>query len=52
MNLRIWVSMKARRIIMKKGSFDNYITRTKPDQIDSKFGLYLRDLMRRKIKNP
>jgi len=52
MNLRIWVSMKARRTIMKRGSFDNYITRTKPEQIDSKFGLYLRELMKRKQKNP
>ena len=30
MNLRVWVSMKARRNIMKKGSFDNYILTTKP----------------------
>ena len=28
MNLRVWVSMKARRTIMKKGSFDNYILST------------------------
>jgi len=48
MNLRVWVSMKARRTIMKKGSFDNYIMRTKPEHIDSKFGLLLRNLMKRK----
>jgi ribosomal protein L28 len=28
-NLRVWVSMKARRCIMKKGSFDNYILNTR-----------------------
>lgn len=44
--------MKARRTIMKKGSFDNYITRTKPEHIDSKFGLFLRNLMKRKQKDP
>ena len=48
MHLRIWVSMKARRTIMKRGSFDNYILKTKPEQIDSKFGLYIRQLMRQK----
>lgn len=52
MNLRIWVSMKARRTIMKRGSFDSYIMRTKPEHLDSKFGLYLRNLMRQKQKNP
>lgn len=46
MNLRVWVSMKARKTIMKKGSFDNYILRTKPEQLDSKFGMYIRNLMR------
>lgn len=46
MNLRVWVSMKARKNIMKKGSFDNYILRTKPEQLDSKFGMYIRNLMR------
>lgn len=51
-NLRLWVSMKARRTIMKRGSFDNYIMNTKQQHIDSKFGLYLRQLMKKKEKNP
>ena len=37
---------------MKKGSFDNYITLTKPAHIDSKFGLYLRKLMDQKKADP
>ena len=37
---------------MKRGSFDNYILKTKPEQIDSKFGLYIRQLMRYKQKDP
>lgn len=52
MNLRVWVSMKARRTIMKRGSFDNYILRTNPKQLDSKFGLLLRSLMKKKEKDP
>ena len=52
MNLRVWVSMKARRTIMKRGSFDNYILRTNPKELDSKFGLLLKSLMKKKEKNP
>jgi len=52
MHLRVWVSMKARRTIMKRGSFDNYILKTKPEQLDSKFGLFIRQLMRQKQKDP
>ena len=52
MDLRLWVSMKARRTIMKRGSFDNYILKTKTEHIDSKFGLYLRSLMKQKLRNP
>ncbi len=37
---------------MKKGSFDKYILESKPDVIDSKFGQFLRNLMREKQKNP
>ena len=44
--------MKARRCIIKKGGLDNYLLETKPEQIDSKFGLYLRDLMIKKKKDP
>lgn len=49
---RIFVSMKAKRCIAKKGSLDNYILNTKPHHIDSKFGLYLRSLMIKKQKEP
>lgn len=34
------------------GSFDNYILCTKPKDLDSKYGEYLRELMLRKINNP
>ena len=37
---------------MKAGSLDNYLLRTKTKDIDSKFGLYLRDLIEKKLKNP
>ena len=52
MRIRCWVSMKARRCIMKRGSFDNYLMHTKEQQIDSRFGIYLRGLMKSKLKNP
>ncbi len=41
-NLKITVSMKANRCIIKKGGIDKYLLETKPEVIDSKFGLYLR----------
>jgi len=37
--------MKTRKCIMKAGSLDNYLLNTKTKKIDSKFGLYLRDLL-------
>ena len=40
--------MKARRCIMKAGSLDNYLLHTKPKRIGSKFGLYLRELIKAK----
>lgn len=46
------MSMKAFRCIRKMGSFDNYILCTKPKDLDSKFGEYLRELMLRKINDP
>jgi hypothetical protein len=39
------ISIKARKCIMKAGSLDNYLLQTKPADIDSKFGLYLRSLI-------
>ena len=37
---------------MKKGSFDKYILESKPEVIDSKFGQFLRNLMKEKKRNP
>jgi large subunit ribosomal protein L28 len=37
---------------MKAGSFDNYLLTTKPEVIDSRFGLYLRGLIKRKQADP
>jgi hypothetical protein len=45
MDLKLWISMKTRKCIMKAGSLDNYLLNTKTKKIDSKFGLYLRDLL-------
>jgi large subunit ribosomal protein L28 len=50
-NFKLWISMKARKCIMKAGSLDNYLLNTKPKYIDSKFGLYLRDLIQKKKNN-
>lgn len=52
MDFKIYISMKARRCIMKAGSFDKYLLNTKPRDIDSKFGLYIRDMIIKKQKNP
>lgn len=51
-NFRLYISMKARRCIMKAGSLDKYLLNTKPENIDSKFGLYLRELIKKKQKDP
>lgn len=50
--IRVVMSYKAYRCIQKHGSFDNYILCTKPKDLDSKFGEYLRELMLRKINDP
>ena len=44
-NFKMDISIKARKCIMKAGSLDNYLLQTKPEDIDSKFGLYLRSLI-------
>lgn len=46
------ITMKARKCIMKAGSLDNYLLQTKPADIDSKFGLHLRELIKRKQADP
>lgn len=37
---------------MKAGSFDKYLLQTHPRDIDSKWGLYIRDLIIKKQANP
>ncbi len=51
-SFKLDITTKARRCIMKAGSLDNYLLQTKPADIDSKFGLYLRDLIKQKQRNP
>lgn len=51
-DFKLDISMKARRCIMKAGSLDNYLLQTKPEDIDSKFGLHLRDLIKQKKRDP
>jgi large subunit ribosomal protein L28 len=46
------ITMKARKCIIKAGSLDNYLLQTKPETIDSKFGVYLRSLIKQKQANP
>ena len=50
-DVRVTMSMKAYKTIIKMGSFDNYILCTKPKDLDSKFGEYLRTIMLRKIND-
>jgi hypothetical protein len=50
--LRLTLSMKAYRCVLKMGSIDNYIMCTKPKDLDSKFGEYLRTIMLRKVNDP
>jgi large subunit ribosomal protein L28 len=47
-DFKLDITMKARKCIIKAGSLDNYLLNTKPADIDSKFGLYLRELIQRK----
>jgi len=44
--------MAARRNIMKRGSFDSYILKTDPKKLDSKFGVFIRQLMKKRQKDP
>jgi len=45
MSFKLDITTKAKRCIMKAGSLDNYLLQTKPEKIDSKFGVYLRSLI-------
>ena len=44
----LWISAKARRCIMKAGSLDNYLLKTHPRYLDSKFGIHLKNLIKEK----
>lgn len=51
-DFKLWISMKTRKCIMKAGSLDKYLLNTKEKHIDSKFGIYLRDILKQKQNNP
>lgn len=51
-DLKIWISMKTRKCIMKAGSLDRYLLTTGPSKLDSKFGLYLKNLIQEKQRDP
>lgn len=51
-SFKLEISMKARKCIMKAGSLDKYLLSTSPADIDSKFGLLLRDYIKKKQANP
>ncbi len=48
MSFNLWISTKARKCIIKCGTFDNYLINTKPKLLDTRMALYLRDLIRKK----
>lgn len=48
----MWVTTRALKNINKKGGLDEYLLNTKPKQIDSKFGMILRDIIQTKQENP
>jgi len=49
---RIFISTKARRCIIKRGSLDNYLLLTQEKQINSKFGMHLKALIKQKQRDP
>lgn len=51
-SFKLDITVKARKCIMKAGSLDNYLLQTKPQDIDSKFGMYLKELIKKKQANP
>lgn len=50
--IRVPVTTKAMKCIVKKGTFDNYILTTRKEDMNSKYGEYLRAMMKWKIKDP
>ena len=51
MSFQVWISTKARKCIIKAGSLDKYLQTTRAEHIDTRFGLYLKDLIRKKTKD-
>jgi len=50
--IKLWVTTKTMKCIDKYASFDNYILLTKPENMVSIFGEFLRKLMLEKLNNP
>ena len=50
--LRLWTTPYTLRIILKRGGFDKYILFTKPKHLDSKMGVHLQYLMKKKLRDP
>ncbi len=48
----MFVTAKALKTITKKGGLDEYLLNTTPKQIDSKFGMYLRNIITTKQEDP
>ena len=51
-HIRIELTAHAWRCIVKAGSFDNYLLTTKPNKMNSKYGMYLRGLIKQRIADP
>jgi len=52
MYIRLPITTTALKNIVKKGCLDNYILLTKEKKMNSKMGMFLRNLMLQKMKNP
>lgn len=50
--IRLPTSTTALRTIRKVGGFDNYILNTRKSKMNSKIGMYIRDLMIKKLNDP
>jgi ribosomal protein L28 len=51
-HFKLWVSTTARKSIIKQGNLDNYLVNTNRKYLDSKFGLYLKQLVKEQRKDP
>ena len=52
MKVRLPTTAYALKNIVKAGSFDNYILNTDPKKMNSKMGIFLKDIMKQKLKDP